>query len=1014
MVSPVYPKQWNEAAAVLSKAAMALSCCTLLVFVLAPACRPDVANRGCDDDGDCFVGEACVENICETHTGNDLDGDSSVDMTGLDIITDTAADSGDVPDDRTDLPADPAVDPAVDPAIGEDGLTDAPDCSDGDPALDVVVDAGADLDATDVVVADISDTDLTDTTDVDSDSDAGSPSMEPCDGDSYHRVELDLYEPCVAPSLALETSCASETSAYSNGCSSWQREDEPVEVPLRNGIIDESVTAYFLFDENEELELSWTDNHGRGLAAADISLVWTTPARNPAAFEGLGQAATLDGSSSAELTPFPLADAREWTIAMVVRPADLTASDVTLLRMEDDESFSLWVIANHTNIVVGVVFEVDGKVLTLTQVVGWGDIPNDRIDGGLHLAVVGPREELPFVYVNGVHMGPMTATGDGDMLTRLPAFSSVTTHFGGYPGDTFAIGDFDELLFVRRALSGTELTAYLESGAPYDSDLLPFAQPDFDDVRVSKCDRGTGCTPESEVISEVVGVRPFSDDDEALLFLDFDSLDDVPSSDGCGTLNTSVTEGLGRFGYNGDHSLRFDADDTYCDTKLAYEFAGSFTIQGWFYLTGAGNFLFGFENADGGRVLAGQASEGRFVVLVGDDFLSAPPLIDERWYHVAVVRDVAEPSLALFVDGVRVELAEDPGIEALNTDLLPLYLGSPSATVAAPINGFAGGVDDFIVHGRALDAEEIRRRALPRIPMIRFLVSTGPLAVGDPCPADAYPKYRLYWGNSEAQYTAPPACTRECTEGCTGLLSSCRGHLGWWRFDRGYGDIALDHSAFNRHALIPETGVTWTAGIEGAGLAFDGTSAVTLTEPVSFFDFLSGGKHSVAIDVAAAISESAESVFVSHGAALSCRTFAFAHRPDELSFAFEPSGACDVGDAEFTWSPVESLSTDDWRLFGAAFTFGSAKRPSFFIDSEQHPGMDGDTTTELPEAGTEVSFGGNSVSESGYVTGSLDAIRLQADNYDARGTLHHPMTRTDAWSSGRDDTTCYPYSPDVE
>ena len=98
-----------------------------------------------------------------------------------------------------------------------------------------------------------------DATDDATDSDADGGTSVACGTHGYVRKDIALFEPCLHPSPEVDGTCSYLEPAYgpSGSCSSWQRVDEPLEIPLRNGIIDDSVTAYFTFDQ---ISISITGN----------------------------------------------------------------------------------------------------------------------------------------------------------------------------------------------------------------------------------------------------------------------------------------------------------------------------------------------------------------------------------------------------------------------------------------------------------------------------------------------------------------------------------------------------------------------------------------------------------------------------------------------------------------------------------------------------------------------------------------------------------------------------------
>ena len=961
-----------------------------LLLSLSLACRPDVDSRACDDNSDCFAGERCVAGTCETTAA----GDTSSDLTG----------DGDVrliPDRPADLP-DIANDPAPD---GDGGTSDQDEdrdrgrdtpedrADDHADTRDLPEDAPTDRGGSDSA----SDSDRRD-----SDLDGGSPFV--CGSAGFARKDIELFEPCAAPSLAWDD-CSPLLPAYGADtfCSSWRRTDEPLEIPLRNGIIDDSVTAYFRFDGAPHEIDEWSRNSGRGFADEIVVLSGTIPDLPESFTEQMGQAARFDGTATARVDLFPLAGATEWTVALFFRYATVGEIADSIVDVNSDD-FDLCILAETEQLIVLVDYTSNLELFGLH--VPWDTIRDVFEDGWIHLAVVAPPGGAPVAYVNGVFTEFIDMSDMGGTVSSLP-LSATTTIGGDWEAPEYD-GDMDELLFVRRALSGSEIRAYLESRRPYGSVLLPYTQSDYDDVRASRCENAE-CTAESAIESEVIGVRPSSEDRETLYFLDFDD-PLTGATTACGTENPRVQYVPGRFGHSGDQALRFLGENPYCDTGLNMDFSGSFTIEGWFYFDGPdGAILYGFHGAASESLVVARSS-GTLLVMHGPDAVSGPKLYDYRWYHIGLVRDVDEAKVSLFVDGVRVKTRTGADTSSLNGDGKRLYLGSANPLSGEPVNGFNGRIDDFAIFDRALDAEEIRRRALPRVPTVRFLVSTNLIDDTDPCTANPYPRYRLYWGNTEAAYTEPTVCT-DCTEGCIGLLSSCNGYAGWWRFDRGYGNLALDHSSHNRNALIPTSGVAWAPGIDGTALHFDGTSAVTTEDKVSLIELEDPNKNAISIEAPAALAGTEAGVLVSHEASATCRTFSFEFsNPSSLGLYFDHSDNCESDHSNFEMDFAGPVSDGTWRVYGATHLFGSVALPTFFIDSQDELTSRGTGTVLYPAEGVTLSFGGHSMRASpDHVVGAIDSIRIVNGDFDVDQSLHYPLTRTDAWAEPVTDWSCHDY-----
>ena len=956
---------------------------TAIACTLLAACKADVGGESCETESDCFVGERCEFGLCVSHH-NANDGSDLVDG-------DTAR------DDPSETDQGDTVEDALDVADGSD---------DSDEDIDGCDDSDEDIaDSTDDALDNDHDTDH------DSDdggTDSGPAEIEPCSAGLYHHLDVSFYEPCRDPSPGASDDCEPAEPAYGENCSTWPRTDEPVEIPLRNGIIDESVPTCFPFDADETGErLANTGGRSGEMAT------WASPDWGDSVTSTLGNAAVFNGTFPIEVTPFPLALAEEWTIAFYFLVNDPSETEEILLAASNDEGFDLQIATHDQMMAIQIEWsESTGYMLSPEPLLGTDPAlePSGRWH---HLMLTKPRANAPILFVDGVLVGGLEMLGE-DIPGAMPADATVT--LGGQLLSIGLSGRLDEVLFFTRAVTSDELQVYLDSRAPFGALLLPGAQPDFDDVRVTRCEVDSAtCEGEEYLDHEIIGVRPFSDQADAFFVLDADE-PETPGSTACGLENSSISFPDGRFGYENDQSVGFYNAEAWCDTYVMSSFDSSFTIEAWI-LAGAKGRIFGFDGKTDTDRLFVELSEGGVVSLtIGDQYLSGPTIQHGTWFHLALVRDENTATVQLFHNGLATSEAREVRTGRLNRADGPLsiYLGAVNEWGVGPSAGFSGEVDDFVVHHRALSVEEVRRRALPTVPTVRFLVST---ADGDgvvPCEANPVATHRLYWGDPVALYAPPPECSGGCQRACMGLLSSCRGYAGWWRFDRGFGHVAIDSSAHNRHLGLPEMGTTWIESWEGAALGFDGTGVAT------FYDghtgilpaLLAGSVISIEATVGLTVESIARNVVGLEDAA-GCRTFDLWYGANSLGLSFDPDiDQCSTNAHNFqtTGPPVD---TSKRQAISVTYSHGLLTLPDMYVDHVETAPPAGSVTDALPVSGRALSVGGLA-SGGSLFTGLIDSVRILTVEAGAEDGLHFPLLDNTAWSQAPDDAACSSLPPETD
>jgi formylglycine-generating enzyme required for sulfatase activity len=644
-----------------------------------------------------------------------------------------------------------------------------------------------------------------------------------CDGES---TILNLFEPCADISPAfMGGQCDIGGPAYDDHTSSWQRTDEPFELPLVNGIIDDSVVWYLPLDGTA---------HDSGFRHSDGAQEQTALAAG--AFGVEDTALLFNGSDSRILLDNALAPVlTDFTISIWFSPSE--TKDAYLYNHALGYAVTPWLSS-------------DGQIWLSVCLLGNASCGSHSLDCGeyvpgkwYHLAAVWNGSELS-CSMNG-------SLRDSDKVDLSPVDSQPpkgviggNPNIDGNPGTYAFSGAMDEFLLFNRALSPYEIESYFKSHKPYGYSLVPGSQTDLDDIRVSEKPAGG---PAVDVLHDVVGPRPHSDtpcpmneDDGtwadrddlcgvvAYWPLDGDVLDVAGEHD---SVNHGAQASTGRFG---DVSGALELlDGSYVDSGFTQAFAptDSFTIELWAKVDKEKNvFAFGVENSPGQLTLRYSATDYQFVVFDGAKIsVLAQPIgfADGTWHHLACVRDVAAQRLRLFVDGVQVGDVEDT-TGTINDAGRPLFIGANNHKDHGAQLPLDGKLDEFIIHKVAKSPDYIYRRANPGLPSVRFLVSTEAQPNGQTYP---YKTYALKWGDGEAKHVVPlveDAANVNGGKPCVGLLSPCNGYAGWWRFNEGGGTVVIDTSTSRHHGKASPS-IARIAGIEGLAVDFgDSESVVSL------------------------------------------------------------------------------------------------------------------------------------------------------------------------------------------
>lgn len=714
------------------------SLCATVAFLLV-GCSPTLSER-CENDGHCLVGEYCQ--IPTGATGHCVEGQRDV-GTELDVTP------GGVPaDDDFEVDTD-----LVDSTGGEE---------DGDESVS--------SDVVDVEVA----VDGANPDEVD----AGSC---PTENRYAYTMEVPIGEYCGAGS---PSSCEEPTADLAN-CVQSAYAAQLIEVPLRNGILDASVSVYYTFERVDESGSWLSEVNGRIASQTDAS---TGP-------QALSQAAYGDSLS---FTAGAAASGRDWTLAFWFRIEDWSDGSGTLLstRESAEDGTFLELSYQFDEFEGELSFQLSGEEGGSSEM----SIPDHT--SWHHLALTSEKGGALLVYLDG---------RPAQLVHTLPSFLMNESQFHfGYDGQHTSgiLGGIDEVIFMHRALSPLEVRTMEESAEGFGQQLLPEAAPDLLDVRLLS---GDGlATPEP---FEIVGVRPGPPpgfNDEIDCYINFNNIELEPDDDvteaRTGLIHPSGscfgpargeyrgehlvdTEFSGRFGYDQDRAIKLSENDFFEIPWAPPDSLDSadFALEFWVRADQEGIIL------ELGNITISETDSGSFEVAAG----SSLPIGDSAgWHHLALI--VTNATIVLVVDGKpSPNLCEDDGMDctSFSFGLTPrLSFGSPSG------GSFAGRIDDFVLFQGERHVEEFRRRSTPSIPVLRFFAETKD--GGEGCPQQ-FPNYAIAYGNSDPVNLSD----RSSASQCVGLLSHCDGYVAWWRFDQTESRALDDLTSNGIHLAASDEGM---------------------------------------------------------------------------------------------------------------------------------------------------------------------------------------------------------------
>ncbi len=598
------------------------------------------------------------------------------------------------------------------------------------------------------------------------------------------------------------------------GASTWARKDEPVEIALVNGSLeDEALLAYFAFDGARENAAGTGYALSEGPPVADKYLTGQT---------GYGQAL--------EVAP------RYAGAAQAIGSKSFSVMGWFYVDQAVPSTAAYWLVGftpelmEEPELALGVG---DGRWVAR---VGGADVAlSARAGGWQHLALTWDEEAgRAIVYVDGVVTAvetPVALQITSERFFVGALFPPEGQGFGPPP-----LGD--EVVVMGRVLEPSEVRAVVQLRRPFGARLMPEAQVDFDDLRVA-------LGGSAMVAREIIGRRPHGDSgaevEDVLGVWPLDGGSLAPRWAASGF--EEVSEGIvleaevGAFGDPGGAVRAVQpGPGSLAGGRPAW--GEALTIELWMKVDAAEAATACAGDDDGAIVLVAQDGDGGleqgWVLRLCEgrvDFSTsvasargATSIADDRWHHVMASYDGSAHRVV--IDGVVDAQVASSGTPADEMRaVIVLHRPPPPGEGGEPPRVSAVVIDDLVLHRVARPVGYAFGRAWPRLPHVRFLAST---AGGGGAGGHALGEYALRAGNAEVVAPAVNACGA--------LVSRCTGYVASWRFDRVVRGVVPDLGQDGYHLGLGEGAWSWAAGIDGGlALGFDGVASELRIDPAGAF-----------------------------------------------------------------------------------------------------------------------------------------------------------------------------------
>ena len=323
-----------------------------------------------------------------------------------------------------------------------------------------------------------------------------SPDCDPVEADTCPTVWNPDNDPslCDAWSLHSAEFSAQRTVTLSQDGenSTWRRTNEPVEIPLVNGILDDSVVGYWKLGNGEARDYSGNGNDG-------VLVDEFSPAFG--AFNDANGALHFNGGTNYIEISDDSTNRGGDTFSVSVWFMTNTGGARQIIAKGNTNSRGHWRIGYTTQLVFVVSDTALYQHYTRYETV-------DFIDGQFHHVVGVFNRGTLNLYLDGILIDTIDSRESEFIWDNQQPLEIGHQYDMGY----FYGGSIDEVLLFNRALSPDEIRAYYDSRAPYGTKHVPGAQDDFDDLRITETSAQIdNATDEHLIPHEILGPRPHSD-----------------------------------------------------------------------------------------------------------------------------------------------------------------------------------------------------------------------------------------------------------------------------------------------------------------------------------------------------------------------------------------------------------------------------------------------------------------------------------------------------------------------